>query len=189
MTKIFEAAWEFHLFFEKNLIPYVIIGGVAVQRWGRPRMTTDVDFTISVPVENSESTIKLLISHFSPRYKDLFDFALKHRIVLLRASNGTGVDVSLALPGYEDQLIKRAVSFEIEPGKIIRLCSAEDLVIHKLVAGRVRDIEDVQSVIKRVRETLDVDYVRHWLTIFSNFLESNEPLLQFERLIKETSAR
>jgi hypothetical protein len=61
------------------------------------------------------------------------------------------VDISLALPGYEDELFRRAVDFEVEPGKSIRLCSAEDLVIHKAVAGRPQDVMDIEGVVLRQR--------------------------------------
>jgi len=84
MIDIFKAAWEFHQFFVKNEIPYVVIGGLAVQNWGEPRTTRYVDVTIAVPVEEAESTIRLITKHFSPRLQDHLAFALKNRILLAR---------------------------------------------------------------------------------------------------------
>jgi hypothetical protein len=52
MLPIYEAAWEMHIYLSRRKIPYVLIGGLAVQKWGQPRLTKDVDLTISVPVEN-----------------------------------------------------------------------------------------------------------------------------------------
>ena len=46
MSLQLKAAWEAHEFFIKEGIPYAIIGGIAVQHWGEPRFTRDVDFTI-----------------------------------------------------------------------------------------------------------------------------------------------
>jgi len=40
-----EAAWEIHCFMTSHQIPYAIIGGLAVQYWGEPRLTGDVDIT------------------------------------------------------------------------------------------------------------------------------------------------
>ena len=42
----FEAAWQLHRFLTERRIPYVIVGGIAVQRWGEPRLTIDVDLAI-----------------------------------------------------------------------------------------------------------------------------------------------
>ncbi len=46
MIPIYEAAWQVHRFLTLNKIPYAIIGGFAVQHWGVPRVTVDVDLTI-----------------------------------------------------------------------------------------------------------------------------------------------
>ena len=54
--------------------------------------------------------------------------------------------------------MQRAVDYELEPGKIVRMCSAEDLIIHKAVAGRPRDMQDIEGIVYRQRDTLDVAY-------------------------------
>ncbi|MDP3767447.1 MAG: hypothetical protein Q8S13_05490 [Dehalococcoidia bacterium] len=43
MNRQFSTAWTVHRFLTDRSIPYVIIGGLAVQRWGNPRFTRDVD--------------------------------------------------------------------------------------------------------------------------------------------------
>ncbi len=45
MNPLLEAAWELHQFLTSHKIPYVIIGGLAVQHWAEPRVTIDVDVT------------------------------------------------------------------------------------------------------------------------------------------------
>lgn len=44
-----EAVGEVVSFLGSKDIPYVIIGGLAVQHWGEPRATRDVDITVMVP--------------------------------------------------------------------------------------------------------------------------------------------
>ena len=64
----------------------------------------------------------------------------------------------------------------------VRFASPEDLVIHKVVAGRPRDIEDVRSVLLK-NPQLDVAYIRHWLGELGAAL--NEPFVErFEDVLK-----
>jgi len=73
------------------------------------------------------------------------------------------------------------VDYEIEPGKTIRLCSAEDLIIHKAVAGRPQDISDVQGVVYRQGDKLNTAYIRQWLNEFADALADPEIVERFER--------
>jgi hypothetical protein len=58
MIEPLEAAWEIHRFLTEHDIPYVIIGGLAVQHWGDPRFTRDVNVTI-LPAQDSRSLVDL----------------------------------------------------------------------------------------------------------------------------------
>lgn len=176
-----EAAWEVHQFLSRHGFPYVLIGGLAVQYWGEPRLTVDADVTVSAPLNDPEGFVRALIERFPSRIDDPIAFARRSRMVLIRTSNGCPVDVSLALPGYEDEVMRRAVDYELEPGKAIRLCSAEDLIIHKAVAGRPQDLRDIEGVIARHHRTLDIAYIRRWLTEFADILADPELLQRFER--------
>lgn len=46
------------------------------------------------------------------------------------------------------------------------LAAPEDLIIHKLVARRPVDVEDVRTVLARHRAALNVAYRRRWLKAF-----------------------
>lgn len=176
-----EAAWELHLFLTARGIPYVLIGGMAAQQWAEPRFTLDVDMSVAPPLNASEEFLHDLLAHFPPRIDDALAFAMKSRVVLIKALNGCPVDISLALPGYEDEVMRRAVDYEIEPGKVTRLCSAEDFIIYKVVAGRPRDLLDIEGAIARQRRSLDIAYIRRWLTEFAAILENPELLQRFEQ--------
>jgi predicted nucleotidyltransferase len=177
----FEAAWEVHQFLNKHRIPYVIIGGIAIQKWGDPRFTKDVDMTIATSLtESTASLVRLITTRFPSRITDAQAFVRRSRMILVTASNGIEIDISLAMPGYEDEVLARAVDYELEKGKHIRLCSAEDLIIHKSVAGRPQDVTDIQGVIYRQRDKLDVAYIRQWLKQFAEALETDEPVERFE---------
>lgn len=177
-----EAAWELHLFLRRLGIDYAIIGGAAVQIWGEPRLTQDVDLTASTPLdEPAGSFIQQVLDRFPARLEDALEFARQNRVILIRASNGCPVDISMGLPGYEDQVMERAVEVELEPGKAVRFCSAEDLIIHKAIAGRPQDVRDVEGIVYRQGASLDARYIRHWLHAFADLLENPRILTRFER--------
>ncbi len=47
---------------------------------------------------------------------------------------------------YERKAIERAVEVEVG-NSLIRFATAEDLIVHKVLAGRARDLEDVRSIL------------------------------------------
>jgi len=75
-------------------------------------------------------------------------------MILITASNGVDVGISLKLPNYEDELFARTVEVELQSGRSIRLCYAEDLIIYKAIAGRPQDTIDIQGVIYRQEDKL-----------------------------------
>ena len=95
MTQQSEALWELHLILSNNAIPYAIIGGIAVQHWGEPRLTQDIDLTILVPLDDPLPTLQIILGAFEARLQDALTFALKSRVLLIQASNGYPIDLSL----------------------------------------------------------------------------------------------
>jgi len=174
------AAWELHVFLTRLGVPYAIIGGLAVRQWGEPRFTQDVDATVMLPLEDPVPILREIAGHFSPRLPDAVDFACRNRVLLVRASNGVPLDISMGLPGYEEEVIARAVDWELEPGKVVRLCSAEDLIIHKAVAARPQDLRDIEGIVYRQGPALDAATVRRWLGAFAEVLAQPDLSERFE---------
>ena len=69
----------------------------------------------------------------------------------------------------------------MEPCKRVRLCSAEGLIVHKVVAGRPQDVRDIEGIIYRQGDALDAAYVRRWLREFADLLADPEIQERFER--------
>lgn len=181
MSIIDPVVWEVHQILTQLELPYAIIGGTAVQYWGEPRFTKDIDLTVLAPLESFPEAVQLLLTRFAPRIEDAFVFALRNRVLLVNTSAGYPVDISFGLPGYEEQVISRAIEHRLAPRKSVRLCSAEDLIIHKAIAGRVQDIQDIEGVIARQGNRLDTAYIRQWLSTFAELLESSEVIQRFEK--------
>jgi hypothetical protein len=85
------------------------------------------------------------------------------------------------VPGYEEDVMSRTGVYDLEPGKRVRICSAEDLVIHKAVAGRPQDVRDIEGVVYRQGDALDASYIRRWLSDFADVLADPEIRQRFER--------
>ena len=64
----------------------------------------------------------------------------------------------------------------------MRLCSAEDLIIHKALAGRPHDVLDLEGVVARQGAALDVPYVRRWLEELARLADDPEVAARFERI-------
>src|ERR1019366_2548349 len=131
----------------KNKIPYMVIGGQAVLIYGEPRFTKDIDITLGVGVERLEQVLKLVDSN---RWKVLppspAEFVQKTMVLPCEdPASGVRLDLVFSFSPYERQAMDRVrrISFL---GKEVCFASREDLVIHKVVAGRPRDLEDVRVV-------------------------------------------
>ena len=83
------AAVELQEVLQLEGIPFCFIGGLAVQRWGEPRVTVDADATILTRFVDDEKWTDQLLASFRPRRPDARAFALRHqspRTFLLRLS-------------------------------------------------------------------------------------------------------
>ena len=184
MSVLFDAALELQRFFAEKEWRFCIIGGIAVMRWGEPRFTRDVDATLLSDFGSEGRFISEILARFSGRITDAADFAMRNRVLLFKSSNGVPIDVSLGGLPFEESCIEGATDFEFEPGCVLRTCSAEDLVVMKLFAGRERDWLDVQSVADRMGERLDWDYIEAQLAPLADLKEDPTPMAQLERLKK-----
>lgn len=158
----------------------MIIGGLAVQHWGEPRATRDVDVTVMVSAESVDTFLEEATHRFRPRIADAVDFARRSRVLLLQSSEGVPIDLSLGVPGYEEEVMRRAVTVTWPNGKSVRLVGCEDLIIHKCVAGRARDLEDVRSILRRQQGRVDLEYIRLWLKEFAELVPEHDVLRVFE---------
>lgn len=82
-----------------------IIGGIAVLRWGEPRATQDADLVVFAGLGDEVRFAAGLLAAFSRRVADALQFAVRHRVALLRASNGVALDVALGALPFEERLL------------------------------------------------------------------------------------
>jgi hypothetical protein len=163
MIDLFEAARQLQAFCDGQGWRSCVIGGLAVQRWGEPRVTLDVDLTVMAGFGSEGRFLDALLAAYPARIEDAAEFARRHRVLLLRTLDGVGIDVSLGALPFEERVVSRATLFSFGPGLDIRTCSAEDLVVLKLFASRPLDIRDAEGVATRQKGRLDWRYIEEQL--------------------------
>jgi hypothetical protein len=182
MTDLFETAQQLQAFCDGRGWQSCFIGGVAVQRWGEPRVTRDVDLTLLAGFGSEDAFIDPLLTAFSARITNAREFAQRHRVLLLKSQGGVGMDISLGALPFEESVVRRATTFAFGLGLEIRTCSAEDLIVLKLFAFRPLDIHDVESVVLRNNGQLDWPYIEDQLRPLAEAKEQPAILQMLARL-------
>jgi len=163
-------------------IPYMIIGGQAVLLYGTPRLTRDIDITLGIGVERLleivEVTRALKLKILPQDYKD---FVQKTYVLPTEdPTSAIRVDFIFVFTPYEKQAIERAKVITIG-GTAVQFASVEDMIIHKVIAGRPRDLEDARSMIIK-HPNFDAGYVRRWLKEFDKTVEGQGLSKRFKEL-------
>jgi len=174
--------------FGEHGLPFMVIGGQAVLVHGEPRLTADIDLTVGVSVDRLPAVLAAgEQAGLSPLPDDVEAF-VRETFVLPLADPPTGVrvDVVFSHTPYETGAIARAVSIAIG-GVAVPFASAEDLLLHKLFAGRPRDIEDAEGIVRRKGRELDWRYIRRWADEFSQVPGREDLPEQVTRLEREAS--
>jgi predicted nucleotidyltransferase len=96
---------------------------------------------------------------------------------------GIRIDFIFSYTPYETGAINRAKKVKIM-GEEVNIASPEDLIIHKIFAGRPRDIEDVRTVLLK-NPDVDIQYIRGWLKEFNKSSEQKGLLKTFEEIVNE----
>ncbi|HEY8749656.1 MAG TPA: nucleotidyl transferase AbiEii/AbiGii toxin family protein [Tepidisphaeraceae bacterium] len=184
-----EAANEVEQFCRAQRWRFCFIGGVAVQRWGMPRFTQDVDLTLMTGLGSEGQFVEALLERFPGRLNDTRQFALETRVVLLRTAGGVDLDFSLGAFPFEEGTVERASLWTVDEGISITTCSAEDLLIHKAFASRDRDWGDVESILSRRHGRLDLAHVRRELPALLELKDDFESMGKLERMIASVDRR
>lgn len=183
LPRVLAAAGEVQGFCRRREWRFCFIGGIAVQRWGNPRFTQDVDLTVLTGFGKEEAFADALLETFGARRADARAFALSRRVVLLRTSSGVDVDVAFGALPFEERSIQRSSNWMWGEAPSLNTCSAEDLVVHKAFAGRDRDWGDVESVLVRQRGKLNLAQVRSELKPLLELKGELEALDKLERML------
>lgn len=163
---------------------FCFIGGLAVQHWGEPRQTNDVDATIWTEFGNERPVIQKLMEQLPGRIEHADQFALVNRVLLVQEASGVDVDISLAAFPYEQELIHRSREQSFR-GEGLVICGPSDLIILKAFANRPRDWQDIRGVMIRSGSQLDWQLIESELQVLAELKEEPEILEQLHNLRSE----
>lgn len=168
-------------FFETHRVPYMVVGGLANAVWGEVRATRDADFKVVVDgsIEDFRHT---LLAQFPARPMGIPAEAASPLVLHVWGPQDTAIDVLISVLDYERQAVARAKTMKLA-GMSLRVCTAEDLVIHKAVANRDQDWIDIRGILRRQSGKLDHGYIEKWLREFAQGLEAPEILRRYESLL------
>lgn len=176
MNQVYDAAQEIHVLFGERGWDFCIIGGLAIIRWGRVRVTEDVDVSLLTGIGDEREFLDIIAARFPGREPDEVQFALGARVYRGFASSGAPIDIALAAFPFEEDVIRRAKPYEYRPGCVVNTCSANDLVVMKAFAGREIDMYDVKYLVSNQWDHLNWEQIERDLQNLCDWTERFEPL-------------
>ena len=145
-------------------IRWALAGGLAANRYRRsPRHTDDVDLLLADTgpgLETLESTLTATgwtVNRADP----------EGDLLRARHSELGPVDLLIAGTPYQQEALRRAlVEVEMVPDAgEVPVLTVEDVIVHKLIAGRYRDLADIEEILES-GTPLQADYIERWATFW-----------------------
>lgn len=128
-------------------VEWALIGGLAALRYrATPRLTVDADFLAS-----RDPALADAFRAAGYEVSEVGDPGEAPHLLLVRG-HGDVIDVLLSVVDYQDVALRRAVD---------HVLTVEDVIVHKLIAWRPRDRNDIASILE-ADSPLDEDYIAEW---------------------------
>jgi hypothetical protein len=148
-------------------LPMAVTGGLSLSMWNHPRSTHDVDLLLLIDECRHEELLNTLLDA-GARFKrdepivklggvDLIQVLYEPAETYLDVQ----VDILIARSEFHRNALQRAVSMTIETLNL-QVVSCEDLILLKLLAGRIIDQADTAALILANKEDLDREYLLRW---------------------------
>lgn len=183
MKIIYSSLKSLHAYLTGSKIDYAIIGGLSLIVWGEPRLTRDIDIKILLGRDEAEKFLDLIKDKFKPFGDDPIENLKKYGILFVHDTAGVRIDFHLSDTSFDRQAIERAKPVEIVPGINVRVCTAEDLIIYKMLSTRDIDRRDIESIIDYQGKGLDAQYIIRWLKQFEAALNDSTLLDTYQKML------
>jgi hypothetical protein len=165
MITLFEEAAKLQKTLQAEDLNFFFVGGISLQIWGQPRLTTDIDVTVFTELKNEDERIRWFMQRYMPKIGDetsTLEFARQRRVLILQTESKTEIDIMLGGIADFSEDLRRSSFEQFTPSISLNVCSADTLVAMKTVAGRMQDLADIESVLIK-RERLDWEYIELYL--------------------------
>ncbi len=166
-------------------IPVAVVGGLALATWKHPRATRDVDLMIDVTEEQFKSLLDELqrrgarLLHGGHRLQLGETDVVRLAIELPDSFVEIPLDLLIAKTPRAKEALARSVLISSEDfGIEVRVLTCEDLIVNKVLAGRMIDLADAATLIRENLATLDMTFLKKKLGEF-------DALDDFARIWKE----
>lgn len=181
---MFQEAAELQELLLSEGLDFFFVGGIPLQIWGQPRLTTDIDLTIFTELTNEDARIKWFLTRYKPLIGDessTLQFARQRRVLILQSKTKTEIDVMLGGLADINEELRRASYQQFTPSVSLKICSADSLIALKTVAGRAQDMVDIESVlIKQV--SIDWEYIEGYLAQVMEYEDISSKVDQLKKL-------
>lgn len=163
-------------------IASAVIGGIAVSAWARPRATQDIDFKVLLDRDAAQRLLDVLMPDYVPLQANPLQALQRNGVLFVKDQAGIRIDLQLADTSLDESAIQRAQTLELEPGVTAQVCSAEDLIIYKMISTRPQDQVDVENLVRRQSQQLDEQYVLRWLRQLEQALDDSTLVATYQSL-------
>ena len=156
---LIEVLAKFARVLQTRNVRYALIGGLAASIRGRIRATEDLDLILLCSLEEALALVESLgESGFSPLIEGYEQVARSALLIpMIDSASGIQLDLAIGLSGFEKEIVERADPMIFE-GHEIFVATPEDLVLLKILAGRPRDLQDVEGIVEIQAKQLDWQY-------------------------------
>lgn len=148
-------------------ISYMLTGSMASNYWGIPRTTHDLDYVVQLP----DSAVRRFVQIFQNDFA-IDEEALRaarqppYQFNALDTRSALKVDFWLLQPQpFERNMFARRIKINLF-GETAWLCTAEDVILHKLYWNTIgpseRQLTDAAGVVAVQGDALDLAYLNRW---------------------------
>ncbi|MEK7449225.1 MAG: DUF6036 family nucleotidyltransferase [Planctomycetota bacterium] len=165
-------------------LPYMIVGGLAVGIQGEQRLTNDIDVDIIIREDQMKEFLSQAKQSGFTYQEEEISKRVTQRGVFRLNYESFYVDFIISSTKFEESAFNRRQKITLY--KIpAYFPSPEDLTIMKLIAGRGKDLLDVESIMIRHKDKLDLKYLDKWIKQVADESEDITIWNRYQAVLKE----